>query len=243
MTVLPVLALVLLASAALALPFLVMRIAARNRESLLKIIRVASGAAIALGAVWGVVAVVGTTVAKPTVTVPVELVPVRMPAGFTPFGLNATLISGGFDRVTVTASGFTVLTRIMMALAPALSAATTIVLALVVLRLARSLGEGDPFALSSTAVATAGWVALVGGTLATWAGNLADWLASRDLFGTLGWAADVDMSDPAQLGWPAAAGFRLDLPFAPFAAGLVLMMLAAVFRYGAQLRRDAEGLV
>lgn len=243
MNVLPVLVLLLLASSLLALPFLIMRIASGSRASLLRIIGIAGRAAIALAAIWGIAAVVGTTVPSPTVTVPVETMPLRLPEGFNPFGLNATLTSGGFDRVTVTATGFTVLTRVALALAPVLAAATSIVVAVVVLRLARSLGEGDPFALSATAVATTGWVALAGGTLATWVGNFADWLASRDLFGAIGWSYTDDVSDPTTLGWPSAAALRLDLPFAPLAAGLALMLLAAVFRYGAQLRADADGLV
>lgn len=243
MSVLRVLVLLLLASSLLGVPFLIMRIASGSRESLLRIIGIAGRAAIALAAIWGIASVVGATVPSPTVTVPVETLPLRLPEGLVPFGLNATLTSGGFDRVTVTATGFTALTRTALALAPALAAATVIAVAVVVLRLARSLGDGDPFALSATAVATTGWVALAGGTLSTWAGNLADWMASRDLFGAIGWSYPDDLSDPAALGWPSAAGFRLDLPFAPLATGLALMLLAAVFRYGAQLRADAEGLV
>jgi hypothetical protein len=243
MNVLAALVILLLASAALALPFLVMRVASRSRESLLQIIRLAAGAAIVFGVVWGGAGLVGLAVETPTVTVPIDLMPVRLPDGYEPMGISATVVSGGFDRVTVTASGFTVFTRIMLALPPVLFAATTITLALLVMRLARSLGNGDPFGLRSRAVATAGWVALLGGMLGTWAGNLADWLASRDLFGAIGWSYTGDVSDPTTLGWPSAAAFRLDLPFAPFVAGLLLLLLAAVFRHGAQLRADADGLV
>ncbi|PFG17286.1 hypothetical protein ATK74_1853 [Propionicimonas paludicola] len=243
MSVLPAFVILLLVSAVLALPFLLFRVASQGGEQLLRIVRLASGAAIALAAFWALAAVVGTSVPSPRVTVPVELVPIHLPAGPTPLGLSASVTGGGFDQVTVTASGLSVLARLALALAPVLTAGTTIAVAVVVLRLARSLGAGDPFALSSSALATAGWVAMVGGTLATWVGNFADWVTSGELFGAMGWTGTGDLSDPAQLGWPGPAGLRFDIPFTPLAAGLALILLAAVFGHGARLRADAEGLV
>jgi hypothetical protein len=98
-----------------------------------------------------------------------------------------------------------------------LAAATTIMVALVVLRLVRSIAEGDPVALGSRALVTTGWIELVGGTLATWVGNVGDWFASMDLFWLHGWSAvDVDPDvDLRQLGWPAAAPLHLDVHAGP----------------------------
>lgn len=235
----------MLALAALAVPLLVMRAATRGGPNLARIVRVVARVVILGAAVWAVLALVALGSSVTTVTVPVSTTPVRVPAGYTFEGPTATIVGGGFDQVTVSATGLPALTRLVLTASTLLAAATTIVVALVVLRLVRSTAEGDPFALGSRALVTTGWVALVGGTLATWVGNVGDWFASMDLFWLHGWSAvDVDPDvELSQLGWPAASPLRLDVPIGPLAIGLVLALLAAVFRHGARLRADTDGLV
>lgn len=235
-----------LAVAVLAIPLLVMRAATRGGPNLTRIVTVVAGLVIVGAAVWGALALIALGSNVTTVTVPVSTAPVRVPNGVTLDGPTATIVGGGFDRVTVSATGLPVTTRVVLTAATLLSAVTVVAVAMVVLRLVRSAGHGDPFALGAQALVTTGWIALIGGCLATWVGNLGDWFASMDLFWLHGWSAvglGPDVTELSQLGWPDAAPLTLDVPIAPFAIGLVLALLAAVFRHGARLRADTEGLV
>jgi hypothetical protein len=237
---------VLMGLAAMAIPLAVMAAAMRGGPNLARIVRVVAGAAIVLAAVWVGLAVFSLGSSATTVTVPVSVTPVKVPAGFTFDGPTAAITGGGFDRVTVSATGLPLATRLVLTAATVLSAGTAVAVALVVLRLVRSTGEGDPFALGSRALVTTGWIAMIGGTLATWVGNIGEWFASMDLFWLHGWSAVGDHGDIGQLselGWPDAAQLRLDLPWAPVAIGLILALLAGIFRHGARLRDDTVGLV
>lgn len=184
---------------------------------------------------------------KLDVTVPIGELPVRTRGGLTfdpPPG--ARILSGGFDQVSVTAEGVGSTARIAFAASFVLAGATLIGVAWVVWRLARSLGKHDPFVLGSRSLTAVAVMVMTGGILSSVAGDLGGWAASHDLFAVSGWGAATTGPPPASaadLGWPEPAGFSLTIPFWPLAAGLVLELLASVFRYGAQLRRDAEGLV
>ncbi|MCW5954351.1 MAG: hypothetical protein KIT69_19035, partial [Propionibacteriaceae bacterium] len=160
-------------------------------------------------------------------------------------GLTTAILSGGVDRVTVEATGFSTQVRVLGLLAGVLGGATLIGVCLVVDRLARSLGDGDPFALGGNALRWAAWIVLIGGVLASVVGDLGDWLASRELFRVTGWSVigAGETSSIAELGWPEPSNLSLTIPFWPLGAALVLALLAGVFRYGGRLRRDTEGLV
>jgi len=237
---------VILIAAVLALPFLIMRIASRGGTHLIGAVRIVGALAI-LAAIGNVIAVVASLSGAVTrVSVPVSPVPIKVPDGVTLEGLVATFTSGGFDRASVVAQGLSLTTKLALGAAPILWAVITIALVSLVFRLVRSLDDGDPFGLSAAALAQTGWIVMVGGTIALWVGNLGDWLTARELFQTWGWSAtrDVgDVTDLAELGWPGPDQLRLDLPWVPLVAGLTFAVLAAVFRYGARLRQDAEGLV
>lgn len=180
------------------------------------------------------------------VTAPITPMPPVLAKGVELDGLRATIVSGGFDRVAVTATGLSMTTRVVTLIAGAVAVATLIGVCLVVDRLARSLGEGDPFALGGDALRRLAWIVSIGGVLASVLGDVGDWMASHDLFGVKGWSASADVemiSDVTRFGWPEPVQFVLTIPFWPLGAGLVLALLAGVFRYGRQLRRDAAGLV
>ena len=222
-------------------PAVVMVAASRGGSNLARIVNVVAGVVVVIAVFTAAATLIGLGGAAATVTVPISTVPVRVPDGITFNGPMATIQDGGFDRMTVTATGLTLGTRIVLAAGVLLGAATAVAIALVVVRLVRSIGQGDPFALGAR-----GWMTLVGGTLATWVGNVGDWLASRELCGVKGWSgvgAGTDVLDLSLLGWPNPASMRLDLPWQPIVVALVLALLAAVFRHGERLRQDAEGLV
>lgn len=234
-----------LGPAVLAVPVLVMLAATRGGPNLARIVTVVAGLALVVAALWVAAALLALASDTTRVDVPVSPTSVRLPAGVT-VDATATFQSGDFDRLSVWATGLPLATRLVLAAAPLLSAATTAAVALVVLRLVRSMREGDPFALGSRALRTTGWIVLIGGSLATWVGNVGDWMASRDLFQLSGWSGvgtTVDVSDLSALGWPDAASLSLELPWAALTVGIVLALLAAVFRHGERLRSDAEGLV
>lgn len=234
-----------LGPAVLAVPVLVMLAASRGGANLARIVTVVAGLAIVASALWVAAALLSLASDTTTIDVPVSPTVVKVPDGVT-LDATATYEVGTFDRLSVGVTGLPPATRLMLAAAPLLWAATTASVALVVLRLVRSIRAGDPFAVGSRALRTTGWIVLVGGSLATWVRNVGDWMASRDLFQLRGWSGagtTVDVSDLSALGWPDAASLSLDLPWAALTVGIVLALLAAVFRHGEQLRSDTEGLV
>lgn len=191
-----------------------------------------------------------------TLSVPIEEMPVRPPSDVT-FLLppTATIVSGGFDRVTVVAENLGITARTFFSLSALLSGATIIGVVLVITRLARSLRDGSPFRRGGHALRTTAFIVLIGGTLASITGELAGLSASNDLFEVRGWEAttavvegsDTFPEDPddilTQAGWPSPAPFELTIPFWPLGASIALLLLAAAFEYGAHLQRETEGLV
>jgi hypothetical protein len=246
MTIVPALAVLVVISAVLALPFLIMRTAARGGSGLLRIVRGAGFVAVAI-AVGGTIVTLSNLIGPTaTITVPVSTMPIRVPDGVTFELVTARLIGGGFDRATVTVEGLSLTTKLVMGASSILWTAVVVTVVVVVLRLVRSLGEGDPFALGSTALVKAGWAVMAGGAAAAWVGTLGDWFASKDVFEVWGWSSTKDLGDGADLtalGWPSPGAVQLGFPWIPLVAGLALFVLAAVFRSGAQLRQDTEGLV
>lgn len=226
---------------------LLMVVALRVGTNLPRVASFVSRATIVVSVLWVLVLGITLFAGGPIqVTAPIALLPFHLPEGIELDGLRATILSGGFDQVTVQASGLGLPTLLVVLAAAVLASGTLIGVCLVVDRLARSLGEGDPFALSGEALQRAAWIVLVGGTLVSMLDDVSNWLASTDLFWVTGasWSSDVtDASSLTELGWPEPAAFSLTIPFWPLGAGMVLALLAGVFRYGRQLRRDAAGLV
>lgn len=223
---------------------LVMLVVARFDTNLPRVASFVSRATIVVSVLW--VAVLGITMfagGTVGVTAPIAPLPIRLDEGVELHGLRAAILSGGFDQVTVQASGLSLPTLLVLLAAAVLSSGTLIGVCLVVDRLARSLGEGDPFALGGKALQRAAWIVLIGGMLSSMLGDLGRWLASTDLFWVEGASWSGEAGSLTELGWPEAAPFSLTIPFWPLGAGMVLALLAGVFRYGRQLRRDTAGLV
>lgn len=78
----------------------------------------------------------------------------------------AAILEGGLDRATVLASGLSPAVRGLLAGGAAINAAMSIAVAVIALRLARSLRDHDPFRMTSQALLNAGAFLVVGGLLA-----------------------------------------------------------------------------
>ncbi|AQP46916.1 hypothetical protein BW730_04655 [Tessaracoccus aquimaris] len=180
------------------------------------------------------------------VTVPVHL-PIHLADGVTfQDGPSATFVNGVLDQATVQASGLSFATRAVLALAVLLGGATLIGVAWTTWRLAGSMGDSDPFRLGSRALRTTALIVLIGGTAASIASDIGNFLASRELFEVKAWGSTTTgppVDSLTALGWPEPAGLQVTLPFWPVGAAVVLLLLAAVFRYGALLQADSEGMV
>lgn len=176
-----------------------------------------------------------------TLTVPVEPLQPQVATGvkLDPAPL-AVISEGGFDRVTVTATGFSFDTRLTLAAAWLIGGLTILAVSVMLLRLIKSLAAADPFRMGAKTLVASGWIVLLGGTVATAVGDLGAAMASSDLFAS---AAVSFSGGDAGPSWPESASFGLTLPVWPLGAALVLALLAAVFRHGEQLRSDAEGLI
>lgn len=176
-----------------------------------------------------------------TLTVPVEPLRPQLPAGVkldpTPL---AVISEGGFDRVSVTATGFSFDTRLTLAAAWLIGGLTVLAVSVMLLRLIKSLAAADPFSMGAKMLVASGWIVLLGGTVATAVGDIGVAMASSDLFASAAVSSSGGGTGPS---WPESASFGLSLPTWPLGAALVLALLAAVFRHGEQLRRDAEGLI
>lgn len=182
-----------------------------------------------------------------TITAPISGPSISLPPNVTlEEGPVATMHWGNFSEVTVGATDLSASAKALLILGALASAVTLISVCLVVDRLARSLSASDPFVVGEKALRWTSWIVLFGGITSEVLNLVGSHIAARDLFWVTVWSATGDIGDVAsltELGWPQWQGLSIPIPFWPIGAAIVLALLAAVFRYGAQLRRDAEGLV
>lgn len=231
-----------------AVPVTVIIIAMRGGPHMPKIVALVSYAVMVV--VAGMTAVAGITLmsgAAVEITVPITPIKPSLPAGVTlEPATPATIESGGMDQATLMVSGLPLTTRLVILAAMLLSAATAIAVCVVVIRLARSVMSGNPFALGTQALIATGWILLIGGVLASLVGQIGNVMACYDIFEYIGGNAPENWNPAGPFagpGWPEPAGFNLSIPWWPLGGALVLALIAGVFRYGAQLHRDSEGLV
>lgn len=121
-----------------------------------------------------------------------------------------------------------VLTLLLVGVSALLSLAVWFLVTL--LRIVRSVGEGDPFApINGDRISRMGWIALGGQALAFPVGAAVVWLAENvsDERGPLGDEIHTEMGF-------SGSGILLVL---------VLFILARVFRHGAAMREELEGTV
>jgi len=234
--------------AVVAIPVLLIIIAMRGGRHMPKIVALVSYAVMVV--VCGASVVAAITLlsgAAVEVTVPITPVEPYLPAGVTlEPATSATIHSGGMDQATLVVSGLPLATRLVMLAALLIAAATAIAVCVVVIRLARSVMSGNPFAVGTAALIATGWILLIGGGSASLVGQIGDVMACYDLFEYTGGTAPESWNPAggfAGPGWPQPAGFNLTIPWWPLGGALVLALIAGVFRYGEQLQRDSEGLV
>lgn len=168
---------------------------------------------------------------------------VELPPGADAVELPASFEWANYNQVIAEATDLSARTTVFLLLGAFAWFATTIGVCLVIIRLSRSLDQGDPFALGSAALGRLSWIVLVGGFAGDWLWRYGVYRASADLFDLRGEAEYSDIAELYDLGWPFVGGLNLPIPLGAIGASIFLALLAAVFRYGAKLRRDTEGLV
>lgn len=231
----------------LALSAIAIVVVASLNRSLPRVARTISWLTIAATAVW-LIAAANTYLfgEKVALSLRVRGPEVQLPEGVVSTNHSASFDAATFDRVSLEATGLSFTTRGVYLLATLAGAVALIGACVVINRLARNLGEGDPFILGGVALQRLAWIVLIGGVAATWLTRTGEYLAATELFGPAGWrnsGNDEILSELTALGWPYPDGLSLEIPLWPIGAGLVLALLAAAFRHGANLRRETEGLV
>lgn len=207
-----------------------------------------------VAAIWAIGCAIGAIIAvisalmspELSITVPVREFWPELPSGITTDGPTATLMSGGFTELNGQVEGLDVPTRILWAISQVLWALVPGSIAALIAIACSHLLKGRAFTevLARLAMTTAVIVA-VGGFAAQILGDIAGSLAATQLLeiSSASWTGDFPgVEDPLEA-WMPMQGFNLTLAFWPLAAGLGLAALAAMFRFGDRLQRDADGLV
>ena len=237
--------LILGAVALVVIPFL---LAQRGGPFVLKVVR-AGGV---IYAVLTLAVTAGTVIplagGDAQVSVPLHSDPVVIPKNVTfSSGPTALITGGGVDRATLSITHLGIPTRVLLIGAALAVAAVSVVIALSLSRIASTTLRGAPFVPGAARLVTVAAIAIaVGGTASAVLQQWGEWSAGQDALSVTAWTARhvTDASTTlSQLGWPEPASFALQIPFLPLLLGVGLAALAAVFRAGERLQRDAEGLV
>lgn len=226
----------------------------RAGSTLVRFVEVACLITIGVAALSAAIGIGGSLFGNTTtfeVPLSVHVPDVRLP-GLVVDKPSAVITSGGADRATITVTGLSWLSRLLLATESLLQVAVTIVVALVVLRLARNVRAERPFAGLFRSLVQCAVVLFVGALLWSVAGGIGSFIAGREALvihsmsaadGTIG--AQLFPETPADLsyfGWPEPALF-VQIPFWPLGIASALALLGAAFRTGEQLQADTEGLV
>ncbi len=176
---------------------------------------------------------------------------VRLP-GLTIDPPSALITSGGVDRATLTVTGLGWAGRLLLASETLLQTAVTIVIALMVLRLARNVRAGRPFNGLNRAVITSAVVLFLGAGLWSVVGGIGSYIAGREALeihgmsaneGTIGAELFPETTrDLSYYGWPSPT-LSIVVPFWPLGIAVALVLLSLAFRAGEQMQADTEGLV
>lgn len=197
-----------------------------------------------------------------SVSVPIDNPPARFPKGTIDPTTVATVVAGGADRAFLTISGLTLPTRLLLLSSTLASSVMIGAVALVGLRAARALRDGDIFAFAPRAIMTTAVIVIVGGFAWTVLGDIGAWKAGVEALqvtsfgaeGALAEAMDDPSYDPvfflAERGWLAPAHLSVTFPLWPLSIGLGLALVATAFRAGQSLRKnvtelkaDVDGLI
>jgi hypothetical protein len=226
----------------------------RSGDTLVRFVEVACLITIAVAALSALIGVGGSFLANTTtfeVPLSVHVPGVRIP-GLSVDKPAAVITSGGADRATITFTGLRWLSRILLASESLVQVTVTIVVALVVLRLARNVRAGKPFEGLARSLIQCAIVLFVGALLWSLVGGIGSFVAGREALEIHSWGA-VDRTLGAQLypqspedlsylGWPEPT-MSISLPFWPLGIASVLALLGAAFRTGERLQADTEGLI
>ncbi len=199
------------------------------------------------GAVGAVVVALSTLIQDDVrITVPVEEYWPRLPEGTQFDGPTASLDGGGFTSASLIARGLSGGTRMMWACSQAIAWLLPAIIATLIAVACWQLLKGRAFrpVVIRMATITAVTVA-VGGIAVQVLGDIAGYQAGIELLHVAGAQyPDIPQLPDSDLStWLPRPRFELTLPFWPIAAGLAFAALATIFRYGARLQRDTDGLV
>jgi hypothetical protein len=182
-----------------------------------------------------------------SVSLPVNEFWPTLPAGATITGGPTALVtSGGFSSAEVFVSGLDTAARAWLAGSSLLQGATVIMIAVVVVTLSSTILRNDPFQPAVARGIRLLGVTVIGGGLG-WqiCSGMGESLASSQVL-QLGSAElkNVITWDNINtiIGFPQPTP-HIQVDFWPIGVGLVMLVLAAAFRYGERLRRDTDGLV
>ena len=170
-----------------------------------------------------------------------------LPAGATIIsGPTAQVTSGGFTSAEVSVSGLDIAARAWLAGSSLLQGATIIMIAIVVVTLSLTILRNDPFQPAvARSIRLVGITVIVGGLAWQACSGVGESLASKQVL-QLG---STELKNLASwddintiIGFPQPTP-HIQVDFWPIGVGLVMLVLAAAFRYGERLRRDTDGLV
>jgi hypothetical protein len=160
-------------------------------------------------------------------------------------GPTAVVVSGGYDHATFQLSGLSAGVRLSLAGADLAAGGASFVVAIAVAILCRRVVAGDPFGrVMPDVITVAGVSILVGGFVWQALSQLGSLLASQQAFHVTSghWTNSVAGITPESAAWPKT-DYSFALSFWPIGIALALFAIAIVFRYGAALQRETEGLV
>lgn len=202
----------------------------------------------AIGCAIGAIIAVVSALMSPelSITVPVREFWPELPSGITTDGPTATLVSGGFTELNGQVEGLDVPTRILWAISQVLWALVPGSIAALIAIACSHLLNGRAFTevLARLAMTTAVIVS-VGGIAAQLLGDISATMAATQLLevSSASWHVEFPGVEDPLTAWVPRPGFDIKIAFWPLAAGLGLAALAAVFKFGARLQRDTDGLV
>lgn len=188
------------------------------------------------------------------VTIPVLGAQPRLPDGIVDAITMATIVGGAVDQATLFIEDLTMTTRLLLFANQLTWAVTLGAIAIVALRAAKALREGNIFGFAPRAIMTTAIIVAVGGVAGSMLDDISAWRAGVEAlqvtsFGIEGpLAHDFDTYDgDAQLflsehGWLTPDGLNITLPFWPLSIGVALALVGTAFRTGQQLQKDVEGL-
>ncbi|MFS0866217.1 hypothetical protein AB3M83_02645 [Microbacterium sp. 179-B 1A2 NHS] len=206
-----------------------------------------------VAAVWAGLSVIGAVIAlllgllSPSVaiTMPVQEFWPEMPAGVEWDGGDAARVGGGFTSVSLLVDGLSAGVRVMWSISQAIGWLVPGAIAGLLALACFQLLAGRAFApvVARMAMVT-GVVVALGGVTAEVLGGIAGSMASHEVFASAGgsWQDIPGIDDPFRA-WLPQPTLLIEFPFWPIAAGLGFAAVAAIFRYGSRLQKDAEWLV